>query len=141
VTNSGGRPGALEAAGSAVTQASLQRRGLVTTNSSKGAPQRKQPSFKPSQQQQQAASSTAPSQPPPAEMPSELSEAVEQVVAHMGSKDWRERCDALRALAALAPAARALSEPGLEALVGALAGRMGDSNAKVQQQALEVRGL
>lgn len=58
----------------------------------------------------------------------------------MGSKDWRERADALRALAALAPAAHAISDAGLEALVGGLGGRLGDGNSKVVQQALEVGG-
>lgn len=70
-------------------------------------------------------------------MSAELSEAVDQVVAHMASKDWRERCDALRALAALAPAAPALSDAAVEALLGGLGARLGDGNAKVQQQALE----
>ncbi len=96
----------------------------------------KQPSKKQQQQQQQQQQQRQ----APTEMPPELTEAVEQVVTHMASKDWRERWDALRALAALAPAAPALTEGGLDALVGALAARMADGNAKVQQQAIEVRG-
>lgn len=84
------------------------------------------------QQQQEASASDA-------DMPPELSEAVAQVLAHLDARDWRARCDALRALAALAPAAHAVGDAALAALLGALAARAGDANARVQQQALEVR--
>jgi hypothetical protein len=78
--------------------------------------------------------------PPPPEMSAELAEAVDQVLAHMNSRKWQERVDALRALAALAPAMHAVTVGGLEVLLGSLSARMADANAKVQQQAFEVRG-
>jgi hypothetical protein len=68
----------------------------------------------------------------------ELANAVEKVAAHMGSKEWRERCDALRAFVVLLPAVPALPDPLLQELVGALVPRLSDSNAKVNEQALEV---
>jgi hypothetical protein len=68
----------------------------------------------------------------------ELANAVEKVAAHMSSKEWRERCDALRAFVVLLPAVPALPDPLLQELVGALVPRLSDSNAKVNEQALEV---
>lgn len=47
--------------------------------------------------------------------------------------------DALRALSALGPALPEVPNPALEGLLQALTGRLNDGNAKVNQEALEVR--
>jgi hypothetical protein len=60
---------------------------------------------------------------------------------HLGSKDWRNRMDALRALMALLPALPEVPNGPLEGLLGCLVGRLADGNAKVNQKALEVRGV
>jgi hypothetical protein len=69
----------------------------------------------------------------------ELEEAVIKVTAHMSSKDWRERCDALRALVVLLPAVPCLPDDHLQDLVAAVVPRLMDGNAKVNELALEVR--
>lgn len=56
----------------------------------------------------------------------------------LGSKDWRNRMDALRALSALGPALPEVPNAALEGLLQALVGRLSDGNAKVNQKALEV---
>lgn len=73
-------------------------------------------------------------------MSPELQEAVEQVGLHMASKDWRSRSDALAALAALLPALPEVPNGPLEELLNGLVARLSDGNAKVNVQALQVRG-
>ena len=75
------------------------------------------------------------------EVSPELQEAVDKVTAHMNSKDWRERCDALRALVVLLPAVPCLPDDHLQGLVAAVVPRLMDGNAKVNELALEVRRL
>jgi hypothetical protein len=62
-----------------------------------------------------------------------------QVGLHLASKDWRNRSDALAALAALLPALPEVPNGALEELLGSLVARLADSNAKVNAQALQVR--
>jgi hypothetical protein len=67
--------------------------------------------------------------------------ACMQVGLQLGSKDWRNRMDALRALSALGPALPEVPNAALEGLLQALVGRLNDGNAKVNQKALEVGHL
>lgn len=77
---------------------------------------------------------------PAGPMSPELQEAVAQVSLHLGSKDWRDRSDALAAFSALLPALHEVPNRPLEELLRALVARLSDSNAKVNIQALQVRG-
>ena len=75
---------------------------------------------------------------PSSSLDPEVGDAVGRALARTGSRDWRDRSDALRSVAAQAGRLGDLPEAQLVAVLDFLGQHLSDGNLKVQMQDLEV---
>ena len=75
---------------------------------------------------------------PSSSLDQEVGDALGRALARTGSRDWRDRSDALRSVAAQAGRLGDLPEAQLVAVLDFLGQHLSDGNLKVQMQDLEV---